>query len=55
LGFDLAWFTFELPKVNAAMQPIYLEMGLLPARDFPSNDLPSSDIDLISDVQESAI
>jgi len=30
------WFALALPKVNAAMRPIYLEMGLLPARDTPS-------------------
>jgi predicted MFS family arabinose efflux permease len=23
------WFTFELPKIKAAMRPIYAEMGLL--------------------------
>ena len=39
------WFTFELPKVRAAMQPIYQKMGLLPAND----------IDLIAEVQEPAI
>jgi len=39
------WFTLDLPKVNAAIQPIYREMGLLSARD----------IDLTSDVQEPAI
>ena len=27
------WFTFNLPKVNAVMRPIYQEMGLLPAGD----------------------
>jgi len=27
------WFTLELPKVNAAMRPIYQEMGLAPALD----------------------
>ncbi len=27
------WFTFELPKVNAVIQPIYEEMGLLPAHN----------------------
>jgi MFS family permease len=27
------WFTFNLPKVNAVMRPIYQEMGLLPAHD----------------------
>jgi hypothetical protein len=25
------WFTLELPKIRAIMQPIYQEMGLLPA------------------------
>ena len=30
------WFTFELPKIRALMRPIYLEMGLLPARDTES-------------------
>jgi MFS family permease len=25
------WFTFELPKIDAAIQPIYKEMGFLPA------------------------
>jgi MFS family permease len=44
------WFTLKLPKVKAAMQPIYQEMGLLPVRNLPSND-----IDLISDVQEQAL
>src|SRR6202453_1081488 len=39
------WFTVELPKVRAVMRPIYQEMGLLPAPD----------LDLISEVQESAI
>ena len=39
------WFTFELPKVRAVMRPIYQEMGLLPAPN----------LDLISEVQESAI
>jgi hypothetical protein len=27
------WFTLKLPKVNAATQPIYQEMGLLAARE----------------------
>jgi predicted MFS family arabinose efflux permease len=27
------WFTFELPKISAIMEPIYLEKGLLPGRD----------------------
>ena len=27
------WFALKLPKVNAVMNPIYQEMGLLP--DFP--------------------
>jgi MFS family permease len=27
------WFTFELPKINAVIRPIYQEMGLLPAHD----------------------
>ena len=27
------WFMFERPKVDAAIQPIYEELGLLPARD----------------------
>jgi hypothetical protein len=39
------WFTLELPKVNAVIQPIYQEMGLLPGRD----------IDLIHDEPEPAI
>jgi MFS family permease len=39
------WFTLEVPKVNAIIQPIYQEMGLLPARD----------IDLINDEPEPAI
>lgn len=39
------WFTFELPKVRAVMRPIYQKMGLLPA----------CDMDLISDVRETAI
>jgi MFS family permease len=39
------WFAFELPKVRAAMRPIYQKMGLLPAND----------IDLISEVQQPAI
>ena len=39
------WFTLELPKVNAAIWPIYKEMGLLNARK----------IDLFSDEQESAL
>jgi len=39
------WFTFKLPKVRAVMRPIYQEMGLLPAPD----------LDLIAEVQESAI
>jgi MFS family permease len=39
------WFTLDLPKVNAGMQPIYQEMGLLSARD----------MDLTSDLQEPAI
>jgi MFS family permease len=39
------WFTFELPKVRAAMRPIYQKMGLLPA----------DDLDLTSEVQEPAI
>jgi MFS family permease len=39
------WFTLDLPKVNAAIQPIYKERGLLSARD----------IDLTSDLQEPAI
>jgi MFS family permease len=39
------WFTFKLPKVRAVMRPIYQEMGLLPAPD----------LDLVSEVQESAI
>jgi MFS family permease len=30
------WFTFELPKIRALMRPVYLEMGLLPARDTES-------------------
>jgi hypothetical protein len=25
------WFTLELPKITVLMQPIYREMGLLPA------------------------
>jgi MFS family permease len=39
------WFTFELPKVNAVIRPIYRKMGLLPARD----------IDTMTDVQEPAL
>jgi MFS family permease len=39
------WFTLELPRVKAIMRPIYLEMGLLPARG----------IDLIPDQHEPAI
>ncbi len=27
------WFTLELPEVNAAVRPIYQEMGLLPTED----------------------
>ena len=38
------WFTFELPKVRAAMRPIYQEMGLVPVRD----------IDLITSEHDSA-
>jgi MFS family permease len=38
------WFTLELPKVRAAVRPIYQGMGLLPA----------SDIDLVSETQEPA-
>ena len=38
------WFTFELPKVNAAIEPIYQGMGLLPAPD----------VDLIPDEPEPA-
>ncbi len=37
------WFTLNLPKVDAAMRPIYQEMGLLPG------------IDLIPDAQESVV
>jgi MFS family permease len=29
------WFTLELPRITAVMQPIYQEMGLLPGRDIP--------------------
>ncbi len=36
------WFTFDLPKIDAIMRPIYRKMGLLPVRD----------IDLISDEHE---
>jgi MFS family permease len=39
------WFTLELPKVRAVMRPIYQGMGLLPSRD----------IELIPDAQETAI
>jgi MFS family permease len=39
------WFTSKLTKVRAVMRPIYQETGLLPARS----------LDLISDVQETAI
>jgi MFS family permease len=39
------WFTLELPKVRAVMRPIYRDMGLLPSRD----------IELIPDAQETAI
>jgi MFS family permease len=27
------WFSLELPKVTAVIRPIYMQMGLLPARD----------------------
>ncbi len=39
------WFTIELPKIKAIMRPIYREMGLLP----------SHDMELISDAQETTI
>jgi MFS family permease len=39
------WFTLELPKVRAVMRPIYQDMGLLPSRE----------IELIPDAQETAI
>jgi MFS family permease len=39
------WFTLKLPKINAAIRPIYQEMGLLPALDVP----------LASDASEPAI
>ena len=39
------WFTLEMPKVRAILQPIYQEMGLLPM----------CDIDLIPDEREPAI
>jgi MFS family permease len=39
------WFTFELPKIRSVMRPIYRDMGLLPSRD----------IGLIPDAQETAI
>jgi MFS family permease len=29
------WFTLELPKITLLMQPIYREMGLLPALEIP--------------------
>ena len=29
------WFTFELPRMNADMMPIYKEMGLAPTADIP--------------------
>ncbi len=29
------WFTFELPRMNADMMPIYQEMGLAPTADIP--------------------
>ena len=38
------WFSLELPKVNAAIEPIYQRMGLLPVPD----------IELIPDEQEPA-
>jgi predicted membrane channel-forming protein YqfA (hemolysin III family) len=27
------WYTFEVPKIVAVMNPIYEEMGILPARE----------------------
>jgi MFS family permease len=39
------WFTLEVPKIRAIMQPIYQEMSLVPARD----------IDLIPDEPEPPI
>jgi MFS family permease len=39
------WFTIELPKIRAVMRPIYEKLGLLPV----------SGIDLILDVEETAI
>ena len=39
------WFTFERPRIRELMRPIYRDMGLLPA----------SEIDLISDVQETVL
>jgi MFS family permease len=39
------WFTLDLPKVNAGIQPIYQEMGLLPAPD----------LDLVPSQQETAL
>jgi MFS family permease len=30
------WFTFDLPKVHAAMHPVYQELGLLPAPETPA-------------------
>ena len=38
------WFGLELPKVNAAMEPVYQKTGLLPMPD----------IELIGDEQEPA-
>lgn len=33
------WFSFELPKVNAVIQPIYEKMGLIVGRDQPPHTL----------------
>jgi MFS family permease len=38
------WFTLELPRITAVMQPIYQEMGLLPGREIslqPDEDEPA--------------
>ena len=43
------WFTFELPKITAIMQPIYEGMGLLPAR------ISAQEADLISVDRKAAV
>ena len=40
------WFSFELPKVMAAMRPIYQEMGLLPVDETPLVPVPPQPIKL---------